>query len=279
MQTRRLGDLEVGAIGMGAMPLSHAPRPDEERALATVHAALDAGVTLFDTADAYAIHASEMGHGEELLTRAIAAYRGDADVSRVVIATKGGHTRTPDDGWGLDGRPEYLRRAAEASARRLGVDAIALYQFHRPDPETPWAESIGALKELHDDGLIVRAGISNADPAQIREAHAILGDALVSVQNELSPAFRTSLPEVDVCDELGLAFLPWSPFGGLKDNAAFGAIAAQRGVSPQQVCLAWLLARSDRMIPIPGSSRPETIRDSAAATHLTLTPDELARLG
>lgn len=279
MQMRRLGDLEVGAIGMGAMPLSHAPRPDEERALATVHAALDAGVTLFDTADAYAIHASEMGHGEELLTRALAAYRGDADVSQVVIATKGGHTRTPDDGWGLNGTRPYLREAAEASARRLGVDAIALYQFHRPDPETPWAESIGALKELHDEGLIVRAGISNADPAQIREAHAILGDALVSVQNELSPAFRTSLPEVDVCDELGLAFLPWSPFGGLGDAPEFGAIAGERGVSPQQVCLAWLLARSERMIPIPGSSRPETIRDSAAATHLELTPDELARLG
>jgi aryl-alcohol dehydrogenase-like predicted oxidoreductase len=279
MQTRRLGDLEVGAIGMGAMPLSHAPRPDEERALATVHAALDAGVTLFDTADAYAIHASEMGHGEELLTRALTAYRGDADVSRVVIATKGGHTRTPDDGWGLNGTRAYLRSAAEASARRLGVDAIALYQFHRPDPETPWAESIGALKELHDDGLIVRAGISNANPDQIREAHTILGDALVSVQNELSPAFRTSLPEVDVCDELGLAFLPWSPFGGLGDAPQFAAIARERGVSPQQVCLAWLLARSDRMIPIPGSSRPETIRDSAAATHLALTADELARLG
>jgi len=279
MQTRRLGDLEVGAIGMGAMPLSHAPRPDEERAFATVHAALDAGVTLFDTADAYAIHADEMGHGEELLTRAIAAYRGDADVARVVIATKGGHTRTPDDGWGLDGTRAYLRGAAEASLKRLGVDAIALYQFHRPDPETPWAESIGALKELHDDGLIVRAGISNADPDQIREAHAILGDALVSVQNELSPTFRTSLPEVDVCDELGLVFLPWSPFGGLGENPEFAAVARDHGVSPQQVCLAWLLALSDRMIPIPGSSRPETIRDSAAATHLELSADELARLG
>lgn len=137
---------------------------------------------------------------------------------------------------------------------------------------------MGALRDLHDAGLIVRAGISNANPDQIRSAHAILGDALVSVQNELSPQFRTSLPEVEVCAELGLAFLPWSPFGGLGDHPEFAAVADARGVSPQQVVLAWLLSLADVVIPIPGSSRPETIRDSAQAAELQLTGDELARL-
>ena len=142
----------------------------------------------------------------------------------------------------------------------------------------PYAESLGALRELLDAGTIRMAGISNADPEQIRLAVEIVGDGFVAVQNELSPAFRSSQPEVELCDELGLAFLPWSPLRGIGDHPAFGEIASARGVSPQQVCLAWLLALSERMIPIPGSSRPATIEDSAAAAELELTADELARL-
>jgi aryl-alcohol dehydrogenase-like predicted oxidoreductase len=283
MQQRRLGAVEVSAIGLGAMPLSHEGRPSEKAAIAVVHAALDAGVTLIDTADAYAIRTAEFGHGEVLVGEALRTYGGATD--DVVVATKGGHTRLPDDGWALNGRPEYLRRAAEESLRRLRGDAIGLYQLHRPDPETPWAESMGALRELLDAGTIRMAGVSNANPEQIREAVDIVGDGLVSVQNELSPAFRSSEPEVDVCAELGLAFLPWSPLGGIGSAgelgsrfAPFAEVASERGVVPQQVCLAWLLAKSPAVIPIPGSSRPATIRSSAAAADLELSAEELARL-
>jgi len=270
---RRLGDVEVGAVGLGAMPLSHRGRPDEADAIGVIHAALDAGVTLIDTADAYATGHADVGRGGELIAKALRGRSED-----VLVATKGGHTRPPDDSWDLDGRPEHLIAAAEASARRLGVEAIGLWQFHRPDPKVPYAESLGALRTLLDAGTIRSAGISNADPEQIRLAVEIVGDGLVAVQNELSPAFRSSLPEVRLCEELGLAFLPWTPFGGLADHPAFAEIAEERGVSAHQVCLAWHLSLGERVIPIPGSSRTATIEDSAAAAELTLTPDELERL-
>ncbi|MEV0830433.1 aldo/keto reductase [Nonomuraea rubra] len=284
MRTRTIGDRRVGAIGLGAMPMSVAGHmPDEEQSIRTIHAALDAGVTLIDTADAYTPSHEDVGHNERLVARALSLWGGDADA--VLVATKGGHTRTPA-GWDVDGSPAYLRAACDRSLKALGVDSIGLYQHHRPDPKVPYEETIGALKELHDAGKIRFAGISNANPEQIRLAHAILGDRLVSVQNEYSPRFRSSEPEIDVCAELGLAFLPWSPLGGIgrtgelrELNAAFTEIAAAHGVTPQQVCLAWELARSPVVIPIPGASRPETIVDSAAAASLELTPEELSRLG
>ncbi|MDQ3740303.1 MAG: aldo/keto reductase, partial [Actinomycetota bacterium] len=203
------------------------------------------------------------------------------DAGDVLVATKGGHTRGADGSWHLDGRPEHLRAACEASLRRLGGEAIGLYQFHRPDPKVPFEESVGGLRDLVDDGLVRGAGISNADAGQIHAARAILGDALVAVQNELSPRFRSSEGELRLCAELGIAFLPWSPLGGIGRNEVggpFAEVAAEHGVSPQRVCLAWLLAKDDVVIPIPGSSRPETIVDSAAAADLRLTPDQLARL-
>jgi aryl-alcohol dehydrogenase-like predicted oxidoreductase len=283
MTSRQIGATRVSALGYGAMPLSVDGRPDEDRALATVKAALDAGITLIDTADAYALGHADFGHGEEVVARLLRRL-GVAD-GEVLVATKGGHTRTADDGWELDGRPEYLVRAAEASLRRLGTEAIDLYQFHRPDPKVPYAESLGALAELAARGIVRAVGVSNAAPEQIRLAKEIAGDAFVAVQNELSPRFRTSEPEARLCEELGLAFLAWSPLGGMSaagqlgdEHAAFAQVAEERGVSPQQVCLSWLLALSPAVIPIPGASRPETIRDSAAAAALELTPGELARL-
>ncbi|GAA3177253.1 aldo/keto reductase [Nonomuraea roseoviolacea] len=287
--TRRLGPVEVGPVGVGAMPLSIEGRPGEERAVATIHAALDAGVTLVDTADSYHWHAGEIGHNEELVARALAAYGGDRDA--VLVATKGGRGRPGDGTWTVTGTPEHLKRACEGSLRRLGVEAVGLYQLHKPDPAVPWAESVGALRDLLDEGKIRMAGVSNVDTAQILQARDILGDGLVSVQNRYSPAVRDSEPELELCARLGLAFLPWSPLGGLSRSsldgpsgqepdprmAAFHEIAAERGVSPQRVALAWLLARSPVVIPIPGASRPETIRDSAAAAALTLTDAELAR--
>jgi aryl-alcohol dehydrogenase-like predicted oxidoreductase len=282
VQQRRIGDLTVGAIGLGAMPLStKEPRPSPEDAEAVVHAALDAGVTLIDTADAYSYDEAEFGHNEELVARALRSY---GDASDVLVATKGGHTRRGRD-WELDGAPGYLRRACEASLRRLGVDAIGLYQFHRPDPSTPWEESMGALRSLVDDGLVRMVGISNADIPQIDAARAIVGDALVSVQNQFSPGYRSSAGELAHCAAVGLAWLPWSPFGGVSaagsldaEAPAFAEVAADLGVSVHQVTLAWHLAQADVVLPIPGASRPESITDSVAAADLTLTPEQLGRL-
>ena len=283
MQTRWIGDREVSAIGLGGMPMSIEGRPDEQRSVATIHAALDAGVTLIDTADSYHRDANEVGHNESLIAAALAGYGGDT--SGVLIATKGGHLRPGDGSWTQNGDPAYVKQACEASLKRLGVEAIGLYQFHRPDPRVPFADSVGALRELLDEGKIVRAGISNANPAQIRQAREILGEDLVSVQNQFSPAFRSSEPELELCDELGLAFLPWSPLGGISRAAGLGdrfavyaEIGAAHGVSPQQVCLAWMLAKAPVVVPIPGSSRPETIRDSVAAASLALSAEELGRL-
>ena len=283
MKQRTLGEVQVGAIGLGGMPMSIEGRPDTDRSVATIHAALDAGVTLIDTADAYHLHADEVGHNESLIARALRGYGGDT--SDVIVATKGGHLRPGDGSWTQNGSPDHLRRACDESLKRLGVEAIGLYQFHRPDPKVAYADSVGAIRDLLDAGKIRMAGISNADAAQIRQAREILGGRLVSVQNQFSPAFRSSEPELQLCDELRIAFLPWSPLGGISRAgglgdrfAEFARIAGEHGVSPQQVCLAWMLARSQWVIPIPGSSRPETITDSAQAAELTLSPDELAAL-
>jgi aryl-alcohol dehydrogenase-like predicted oxidoreductase len=283
MKSRTIGNVQVSAIGLGGMPMSIEGRPDEARSIATIHAALDLGVTLFDTADAYHLTATDVGHNETLLATAIASWGGDT--SSVLVATKGGHLRPGDGSWTVNGRPEYLKQAAEASLKRLGGDAIGLYQLHRPDPEVPYADSVGAIRNLLDVGTIRQAGISNASPEQIRLAQEILGGRLVSVQNQFSPAFRSSEPELELCDELGIAFLPWSPLGGISSAgalgdrfAAFGRVAADRGITPQVVCLAWEMAKSPRVIPIPGASRPESITNSVQAAEISLTDDELSML-
>jgi len=284
MHTRRIGDLTVSAIGLGGMPMSIEGRPEEARSVAAIHAALDQGVTLIDTADAYHRDANEVGHNETLIAAALASY-GGGPTDDVLVATKGGHLRPGDGTWTLDGRPEYLERACEGSLKRLGVESIGLYQFHRPDPRVPYAESIGALRKLLDVGKIRRAGISNANTHEIKLAKQILGNDLVSVQNQFSPAFRSSEPELRLCHELGLAFLPWSPLGGISNASELGSrfrvfaeVGEGHSVSPQQVSLAWMLAKSPVVIPIPGSSRPETITDSIAAVDLKLSEQELARL-
>lgn len=283
MKTRKIGTRTVSEIGLGGMPISIEGRPDEARAIATIHAALDAGVTLIDTADAYHRDADEVGHNELLIAKALATYSGDT--SAVLVATKGGHLRPGDGSWTVNGHPDYLKRAAKESLRRLGVEAIGLYQFHRPDPEVPYADSVGALAELLDEGIIEMAGISNANPEQMGTAQNVLGGRLVSVQNQFSPAFGSSLPELELCRDLGLAFLPWSPLGGIGRAGQLGAryeafqrVADAHGVSPQQVTLAWELALSPTVIPIPGASRPESILDSVLASELALSDQEIAEL-
>jgi aryl-alcohol dehydrogenase-like predicted oxidoreductase len=283
MQQRPIGNRTVSAIGLGEMPLSIEGRPDRRQAIATIHASLDAGVTIIDTADAYSLGVQEHGHGERLVAEALAAYGGPTD--DVLVATKGGHRRPGDGSWTVHGDPAYVKEACEASLKALGVDAIGLYQYHRPDPSVPWAESVGALADLLDEGKILMAGVSNATVAQIDEAQQVLNGRLVSVQNEFSPRFRSSENELEHCEKLGIVFIPWSPMGGIGRSdriegnfPAFADVAKEVDASPQQVTLAWMLAKGSRVIPIPGSSRPETAVASAAAADITLTPEQVARL-
>ena len=280
MRYRRIGDVTVSAIGLGGMPLSIPGRPDRDRALATIRAALDAGITLIDTADSYTTEQDGPGHNESLIAEAL---RGRGD--EVLVATKGGHIFRDGRPWDVNGDPRYLKDAAKQSLKRLGGEAIGLYQYHRPDPSVPYEESIGALVELLEEGDIRMAGVSNATIEQIDTARAMLGDGLVSVQNQFSPRFRSSESELDHSAELDLAFLPWSPLGGIgkaadvgADYAVFSDVAGEHGVSPQQVTLAWELALQHTVIPIPGASRPESITDSARAAELVLTAEQLQRL-
>jgi len=284
MQTRQIADFPVSAIGLGGMPMSIEGRPDRDQAIATIHAGLDAGVRHIDTANAYHRDAGETGHNERLIAAALKSWGGDA--SQVLVATKGGHLRPGDGTWTQNGDPAYLKEAAKQSCRDLGVEAIGLYYYHRPDPAVPYADSIGALVELLDEGVIIRAGISNASVAQIALAQEILGGRLAAVQNQFSPAHRSTADTLAECQKQGVAFLPWSPLGGIRSAKALGEkfvvfheVAAAHGVSPQQVALAWELAQGSVVIPIPGASRPASIVDSVQATDLELTPAELTALG
>ena len=279
-QNRQLAGAEVFPVGLGGMPMSLSGRPPEERSVRTIHAALDAGVNLIDTADSYCVDGDDVGHNERLIAKAL---RGRRD--GVIVATKGGHTR-PGGAWDLDGSRAHLRTACEASLLALETDRIDLYQFHRPDPDVPYEESIGAIKELQDEGKVRWVGISNASVEQIDLACSMVD--VVAVQNQLSLEYTSPLEkgEVAACEERRIAFLPWSPLGGIPkaaDAAAthdpVRAAADAHGVSPQQVALAWLLSLSPVVVPIPGASRPESIEDSVQAAELELTADELAAIG
>jgi aryl-alcohol dehydrogenase-like predicted oxidoreductase len=277
---RQLAGADVFPVGLGGMPMSLSGRPPEERSVRTIHAALDAGVNLIDTADSYCVDEDDVGHNERLIAKAL---RGRRD--GVIVATKGGHTR-PGGAWELDGSRAHLRAACEASLRALETDRIDLYQFHRPDPDVPYEESIGAIKELQDEGKVRWVGISNASVERIDLACSIVD--VVSVQNQLSLEYTSPLAkgEVAECEERGIVFIPWSPLGGIRQAADAAAThnpvraaADAHGVSPQQVALSWLLSLSPVVIPIPGASRPESIEDSVQAAELELTADELAAIG
>lgn len=288
MQQRTLGPFTVSAIGLGGMPMSmnnDKEIPDRADAVATVHAALDAGVTLLDTADIYAPSWDSMGHNEEIIAEALATWGGDR--SQIVVATKGGITRSEGEKWGRDGSLDYLRRAVEASLRALRVDVIDLYQYHRPDRWLVYGDVIESFKTLQDEGKVRAVGISNASVEEIEIAQQILGDGgLASVQNEFSPRHPGSYDELRYCADHGIAFLPWSPLGGTGGAAravgdrfaVFGEVARAHDVSPQQVVLAWELGLGDTVIPIPGARRAESIIDSARAADLELSGDERARL-
>jgi aryl-alcohol dehydrogenase-like predicted oxidoreductase len=283
MQTRRLGPEgpEVSCVGLGAMPLSVTGRPDEADALRVIHAALDAGMTLIDTANVYCLDDADIGHNERLIAKALRS-RGKG-AKPPLVATKGGMQR-PSGTWTDDGRPDFVKQSCEASLKALGTDCIALYQLHTPDENVPFADTIGALADLRREGKIRLAGLSNVSVEQILQAEKIV--PVASVQNHCNifdrEAFRDGV--VKCCEERGIAFLPYSPVGGHHNQGrtaadpVLKAAAKQLGATPYEVALAWLLAASPVMIPIPGASRAESARSSAAAGGLRLSPQDLASL-
>ena len=290
LPTRRIGDATVSAIGLGCMPMSFEDMVDHrERALQTVHRALDLGVTLLDTANIYAPSWDTVGHNERLVAEALRTYTGPADLRGVLVATKGGLTRGPGERWGRDSSRGGLRAACEASLAALGVDVIDLYQHHRHDPVYSYLDQMRVLGELQDAGLVRRVGLSNATLPELEIALDVLGgpsdNGVVSVQNEWSPRFRGEADVLGRCTELGIAYLPWSPLGGSTQArevgshyAEFATVADEIGATAQEVVLAWLLATSPVMIPIPGATRPATIDSMVAALRITLEPDQRARL-
>ena len=284
---RPLGQFTVSAVGLGAMPLSlrDGVPIDETQAVRTIHAALDAGVTLIDTADIYAPSWDTMGHNEALVARALRQWRGDRD--SIVVATKGGIQRGEGESWGRNGSYAYLRGRVEKALVNLQVDVLDLFYLHRPDRSRTYADQVGALAQLKADGLIKQIGISNANVEEIAVAIEVLGnDELAAVQNEFSAKFNhTSYVELRYCADQAIAFVPFSPLGQGSYARALGEkfpqiaeAARNHGVSPQQVTLAWELSLGENVIVIPGASRPETITDSAAAMHLRLSEAEIAEI-
>lgn len=271
----------VSAVGFGAMPLSLPGRPDEAEAIRVLHAALDAGMTLVDTADVYCIDDGDVGHNERLVAKALRSWGGHRD--GIVVATKGGMVR-PEGRWERDARPEQLRRACERSLRALGTDCIALHQLHAPDSNVPLAESVGALADLRREGKIRWVGLSNVTVEEIRAASAIV--PVTTVQNRLNPYFREALETgvVAHCAREGIGFLAYSPVGGGRLNLklptmdALRPIAEARGASPHAVVLAWVLAQGQTVIVIPGARTVAHALDSVRSASLVLTPDELAAI-
>jgi aryl-alcohol dehydrogenase-like predicted oxidoreductase len=286
---RSIGGRHVWPIGLGAMEFTF--RHDrlgnllepvaEDQAIRTLHAALDAGVRLIDTAINYSVDADKMGINEALVGKSLASWSGDRD--SVLVVCKGGNRRSPTELWVHDGSPANLRWSCETSLRALGTEAAGLYILHAPDPKIPIAESVGALAELRDEGKIQMIGVSNMGRRQLAEARSVT--EIAAVENQLSPFARGALGYARACADEGIAFLAWSPMGGPSGDtplgermASLGRIAAAHGVSAQQVALAWDLAQSPNVIPIPSSSVPDFARDNAGAAHLVLTDDELAEI-
>jgi aryl-alcohol dehydrogenase-like predicted oxidoreductase len=283
MHRRRLGHgaPAVAAVGYGGMHLSIEGRPAEAQALRVIQAALDAGVTLIDTADVYCLDQHDIGHNERLIARGLAGWGGDR--ASVIVATKGGVVR-PGGRWESDARPEQLRAACERSLRALEVDRLDLYQLHAPDPRVPFGDSVGALARLREEGKIRWIGLSNVSLPQIREAQSIT--PITSVQNRLNPFFRESLDGgvVAYCAEQGIGFLAYSPTGGgrltrkLPEQPVLVPIARRLGVSTHAVVLAWALAQSPTVIVIPSARTVEHALDSIGAADLVLAADDLAAI-
>jgi pyridoxine 4-dehydrogenase len=271
--TVKLGDdLVVNRMGFGAMRITGEQIWGQPKDPAVAHAvlrrAVELGVNVIDTADAYGPAVSE-----QLIAEALHPYPAG-----LVIGTKGGLVRPSPSQWVSNGRPAHLRTACEASLTRLKLERIDLYQFHAPDPQVPFADSVGALAQLRREGKIRHVGLSNVDVAQLEQARSIV--EIVSVQNRYNVGDRDSDPVLAACEKLGIAFLPWGPLGGRsKADQALAAIATAHGLNNAQVSLAWLLARSPMMLPIPGTSRVDHLEQDVAAAAVKLTREEMQRVG
>jgi pyridoxine 4-dehydrogenase len=266
------GDLTVNRMGFGAMRIVGkgiwGPPADRERAKNVLRHAIASGVNFIDTADSYGPNVSE-----ELIAQALAPYPAG-----LVIATKGGLTRPGPDAWESNGRPEHLRAALEGSLKRLRLDRIDVYQLHRPDPQVPYAESIGALADLQRAGKIRHIGVSNVTSAQLAQARAIV--TVVSVQNRYNFEDRSSEDVLEACAKDGLAFLPWAPVGGPQPvkERTLAVIARKHNATPLQIALAWLLKRSPVMLPIPGTGSIEHLDENIAAAAIRLGDDDFRQL-
>jgi pyridoxine 4-dehydrogenase len=274
--TITIGDLEVDRLGFGAMRITgpgvwgppSVPPSDPGGAIALLRRAVELGVNFIDTADSYGPNVSE-----ELIATALAPYDG------VVVATKGGLTRSGPGAWGVDGRPERLRAALEGSLRRLAVERIDLYQLHRPDPAVPFEDSLGVLVEAQQAGKIRHIGLSNVTIAELEQALGIA--EVVSVQNRYSALDRDSQAVLDACTQRSIAFIPWFPLAAGEAAAADGALARlarSHGASPGQIALAWLLAVSPVMVPIPGTSQIAHLDENVAAAEIVLSAADVDAL-
>jgi pyridoxine 4-dehydrogenase len=264
------GDLTVNRLGFGAMRITGrgiwGPPPDREEAKAVVRRAVELGVNFIDTADSYGPHVSE-----EIIAEALSPYPDD-----LVIATKGGLERTGPGRWPANGRPEHLVEACEGSLRRLRLEQIPLYQLHRPDPNVPYEDSVGALVELKEAGKIRHIGVSNVTEDHLRTAQSMT--PVVSVQNRYNVSDRGSEAMLDLCEVEGIAFLPYSPIQDFEANGQVAELASHHRVSATQVVLAWLLARSPVMLPIPGTGSVPHLEENVTASSIHLEPGEVAAL-
>lgn len=264
------GDLTAHRLGFGAMrvtgPGIMGEPPDRRRATAVLRGAVELGVNFIDTADSYGPEVSET-----LIAEALHPYPDD-----LIIATKGGLERTESGAWPTNGRPEHLKEACDGSLRRLRLEQIPLYQWHRPDPQVPLEDSVGALVELKEQGKIRHIGVSNVNEDQLRRVQQLT--PVVSVQNRYNLTDRSSESLVDLCEQERIAFLPWAPLQDAEKVPAVRDIAADHGATVPQVVLAWLLARSPTMLPIPGTGSPDHLEDNVAAAGRALVPDEVATL-
>ena len=297
MKQHKLGNRQVSALGIGCMNVSWIwsngaaldPVRRQESAIPAIHAALDAGVTLLDTADIYAPTWDAFGHNEIFVAEALRTWSGTKEQkNKVVIATKAGISRQPGERWGRNGSLDYLLRAAEASAGPLGVEKIDLWQHHRLDPEIVFETQVANILALKERGIVDQIGVSNYDAKQLEIAIKIAGGpddgGIVSIQNEFSPRYRYDLDVLAVCEKYGVAFLPWSPLGGMNnkkaitDSDAFEEVANKHNVSKYAIALAWEIKTSPSVIPIPGATRTESILDCITALDVTLSDDEFEYL-
>jgi aryl-alcohol dehydrogenase-like predicted oxidoreductase len=273
VDTIRLGSLEVHRLGFGTMQLTGpgvwGPPADRAGAISVLQTAVALGVDLLDTADSYGPDVAE-----DLIREALHPYP-----EALVIATKAGYTRPGPDQWEECGRPEYLRRQCEGSLARLGLDRIDLFQLHRIDPRVPAEDQFGALKELRDEGLVGEVGLSEVSVADVERARAIV--PVVTVQNQYNIAQRGADDVIDYCERHGIGFIPWFPLGSGKLSRPGGpldTVAREVGATASQVSLAWLLRRSPVMIPIPGTSSVEHLRENHAAGGISLSDEQYEAL-